>query len=88
MGELAKQVRRTKSTVTALVEKLERNGYVLRMPDPADSRGVLVRLTDKGRALEPAFEAISSGLQRLITDRLSKEEAELLDRLLDKCVNG
>lgn len=88
MSELAKQVRRTKSTVTALVEKLERNGYVLRMPDPADSRGVLVRLTDKGRALEPAFEAISSGLQRLITDRLSKEEAELLDRLLDKCVNG
>ena len=25
---------------------------------------------------------------QLITDRLSKEEAELLDRLLDKCVNG
>mgnify|MGYP003004385347 CR=1 FL=1 len=85
---LAKQVHRTKSTVTALVEKLERNGYVLRIPDPEDSRGVLVRLTDKGRALEPAFEAISNGLQRLITDRLSEEEAALLDRLLDKCVNG
>ena len=68
MSELAKQVHRTKSTVTALVEKLERNGYVLRIPDPEDSRGVLVRLTDKGRALEPAFEAISNGLQRLITD--------------------
>ena len=70
MSELAKQVHRTKSTVTALVEKLERNGYVLRIPDPEDSRGVLVRLTDKGRALEPAFEAISNGLQRLITERL------------------
>ena len=88
MSELAKQVHRTKSTVTALVEKLERNGYVLRIPDPEDSRGVLVRLTDKGRALEPAFEAISNGLQRLITDRLSEEEAALLARLLDKCVNG
>ena len=66
MSELAKQVHRTKSTVTALVEKLERNGYVLRIP----------------------FEAISNGLQRLITDRLSEEEAALLDRLLDKCVNG
>ena len=41
MSELAKQVHRTKSTVTALVEKLERNGYVLRIPDPEDSRGVL-----------------------------------------------
>ena len=65
-------------------------GYfgLVRIPDPEDSRGVLVRLTDKGRALEPAFEAISNGLQRLITDRLSEEEAALLDRLLDKCVNG
>ena len=86
--EACNMVHRTKSTVTALVEKLERNGYVLRIPDPEDSRGVLVRLTDKGRALEPAFEAISNGLQRLITDRLSEEETALLDRLLDKCVNG
>ena len=39
MSELAKQVHRTKSTVTALVEKLERNGYVLRIPDPEDSGG-------------------------------------------------
>lgn len=88
MSELARRVHRTKSTVTALVEKLERNGYAQRVPDPADSRGVLVRLTDKGKALEPAFAAISDGLQRLITDRLSEEEAELLDRLLAKCVNG
>ena len=58
------------------------------MPDPADSRAVLVRLTDKGRTLEPTFAAISEGLQRLITDRLSAEEAALLDRLLAKCVNG
>ena len=88
MSDLAKQIRRTKSTVTTLVEKLERNGYVERVPDPADSRGVLVRLTDKGRALEPAFTAISSGLQGLLAARLIDEEAALLERLLAKCVNG
>ena len=47
-----------------------------------------IRRIPGGCALEPTFEAISNGLQRLITDRLSEEEAELLDRLLDKCVNG
>ena len=88
MSELAKRVHRTKSTVTTLVEKLERNGYAQRVPDPADSRGVLVRLTDKGKALEPVFAAISEGLRRLIADRLDAEEAELLNRLLAKCVNG
>lgn len=88
MSDLAKRIRRTRSTVTTLVEKLERNGYVERVPDPADSRGVLVRLTDKGRALEPAFTAISSGLQGLLAAHLNDEEAALLERLLAKCVNG
>lgn len=88
MSDLAKRIRRTKSTVTTLVEKLERNGYVERLPDPADSRGVLVRLTGQGRALEPAFTAISSGLHELLAQRLSDEEAALLERLLAKCINA
>lgn len=88
MSDLAKRVCRTKSTATTLVEKLERHGYVERLPDPSDSRGVLVRLTVTGRALEPTFKAISSGLQELIAQRLNEEEAELLERLLAKCVNG
>ena len=38
MGELTRKVRRTKSTVTVLVAKLARAGYVERRPDPAASR--------------------------------------------------
>ena len=85
-SELALHAHRTKSTVTTLVTKLERNGYVERIPDPADSRGVKVRLTDKGRALKPAFEAISNGLQEIITSRLTADEARQLEQLLAKCV--
>lgn len=88
MSELALHAHRTKSTVTTLVTKLERNGYVERIPDPRDSRGVKVRLTDKGKELRPAFEAISDGLTELISRNLTEEEAEELERLLAKCVAG
>lgn len=88
MSELALHAHRTKSTVTTLVTKLERNGYVERIPDPKDSRGVKVRLTDKGKELRPAFEAISDGLTELISRNLTEEEAEELERLLAKCVAG
>lgn len=88
MSDLALHAHRTKSTVTALVSKLERTGYVERMPDPEDSRGVKVRLTDKGRALKPTFDEISSGLQNIILSRLSSEEALQLERLLAKCVDS
>ena len=87
MSELALHARRTKSTLTALVAKLERNGYVERLPDPRDSRGVRVRLTAKGAALRPAFDAISDGLQKRILSKLTEEEAQQLERLLAKCVD-
>lgn len=88
MSDLALHAHRTKSTVTALVSKLERTGYVERMPDPEDSRGVKVRLTDKGRALKPTFDEISNGLQNIILSRLTSEEALQLERLLAKCVDS
>lgn len=86
MSELSMRAHRTKSTLTTLVGKLEKNGYVERLADPADSRGVKVRLTDKGRELKPAFIAISDGLQDIIRSKLSQEEAEQLETLLAKCV--
>lgn len=87
MTELARSIGRTKSTVTVLVEKLEREGYVCRVPNESDSRGVLVQLTEKGLALKPVFEGISDGLVALVSQKLSTEEAAILDKLLRKCVD-
>ncbi len=87
MSELALRARRTKSTLTTLVTKLEKSGYVERLPDPTDSRGVKVRLTDKGKSLKPAFIAISDGLQNLILSKLTEDEAAQLEKLLAKCVD-
>lgn len=87
MSELALRARRTKSTLTTLVTKLEKSGYVERLPDPTDSRGVKVRLTDKGKSLKPAFIAISDGLQDLILSKLTEDEAAQLEKLLAKCVD-
>ena len=86
MGELTRKVRRTKSTVTVLVSKLARAGYVERRPDPADSRSTLVS-TEKGQSLRPAFEAISDGLDNMLRQRLSDGELAELSSLLKKAVS-
>lgn len=46
---LAKESRITKQSMSALVDDLEKKGYVERTPDPADARATLIRLTPKGR---------------------------------------
>ena len=47
----------TKQTAGALVDELERNGYVARRPDPADARARLVVLTARGEKLCAAAAA-------------------------------
>ena len=87
MSERAHCVRRTKSTVTTLTDKLERGGYIRRIPNPADSRSTLVELTEKGQALRPTFHRISEGLQTLVSRNLTPEELETLNSLLEKCLH-
>jgi DNA-binding MarR family transcriptional regulator len=49
LGELAVALDSTPRNVTGLVDHLERDGLVERVPDPDDRRAVRARLTDKGR---------------------------------------
>lgn len=87
MTDLAKAVGRSKSTLTTLVEKLEREKLLVREADSEDSRAVIVQLTEKGLQLQPAFESISKDLESFLTARLSEEEVQTLDRLLRKAVD-
>ncbi|MDG4669436.1 MarR family transcriptional regulator [Mycobacterium sp. 236(2023)] len=48
LTELADQARVTKQTAGALVDQLERSGYVTRLPDPTDARARLVTLSKRG----------------------------------------
>lgn len=87
MSDLSRRVRRTKSTVTTLTDKLERGGYLRRVPNPEDSRSTLVELTEKGQALGPTFHRISEGLQSLVSKNLTPEEIDTLNALLEKCLH-
>lgn len=51
LTDLAEQASVTKQTTGALVDELERAGYVVRKPDPADARARLVTLSARGRRL-------------------------------------
>src|SRR4249920_2130242 len=49
-GRLLRETLVTSGTMTNRVDRLEERGFVTRLPDPNDRRGVLVRLTDAGRS--------------------------------------
>jgi DNA-binding MarR family transcriptional regulator len=48
-GGLGEQLRLTSGGATALIQRLERGGYVTREPNPADWQSTLLRLSEFGR---------------------------------------
>ena len=58
-GRLLRETLVTSGTMTNRVDRLVSRSLVERLPDPADRRGVLVRLTDEGlRTVDGALEAL------------------------------
>ncbi len=49
--DLMKSVTLSSGAMTNRIDRLEEAGLVKREPDPSDRRGVLIRLTDRGREL-------------------------------------
>lgn len=84
MAEIAVRIGRDKSTVTALVDKLLRLGYVVKERASEDSRVVYVALTPKGQELEPVFEAISQKLLEMFYTGVTEEEKQELLRILSR----
>lgn len=67
-GRLAETLVRTSGGMTKTVDRLERLGLVRRSPDPRDRRGVLVRLTAKGRRrCAQASESYATARRRVLS---------------------
>jgi DNA-binding MarR family transcriptional regulator len=74
--------------MTSRLDRLERRGYVKRVPDPNDRRGVQVELTDAGRkVLEEAVAANTTSERQLLGDLNKKEMAALTKTLREILAN-
>jgi DNA-binding MarR family transcriptional regulator len=84
MGDIGEKTLIAKGTLTGVVDRLERKGFVTRETPPENRRSVIVQLTTEGQALfERVFPAhIGDIKQRL--EPLDASEMELLRVLLNR----
>jgi DNA-binding MarR family transcriptional regulator len=82
MGELAARARLAKQTMTTMVRLLERDGLIVREPDPGDRRATRIRLTPRAREFEPVAEEVLAELDALVASRLTKQQTTALPRAL------
>ncbi len=79
---LVQQSGRVKSTVTGMVNTLEKHGYVYKLECAEDARSTLIGLTEKGKAIRQVFEEISDTLEkRVFGDMLLADRQRIMELL-------
>ncbi len=86
VGELGKTLYLDSGTLTPLLHKLEKAGYVVRRRSSEDERVVRITLTREGAALREKAEGIPQRIGSCI--RISGEEARTLYTLLYRILEG
>ena len=62
LGDLSSALGVTARNITTIVDALEREGLLVRKPDPTDRRAILLELTEKGHAHVEHIHAVQSDL--------------------------
>jgi DNA-binding MarR family transcriptional regulator len=88
LGDLADDLESTPRNITGLVDHLERDGLVERIPDPDDRRSVRARLTDAGRVRIEAIWQEGIEHQFEIVQGFSKDDLAQLRHLCLKLVES
>lgn len=57
-GELAEKLQITPATITKMIQRMEKTGFVQRQSDASDQRVSRVYLTDAGRAIRAQLESV------------------------------
>ena len=86
--DLYRSLMRTSGAMTHRLKRLERDGLVRRVADPADGRSLLVELTAKGRRLVDRLAALHVENEGRLLEPLDEAERAVLAGLLRKLLLG
>lgn len=88
VGDISRRLMLDSNTLTPLLQRMEKEGLVIRTKGIADGRQTLVSLTKKGHALEEQAKEVPSCMASLWGDTpLSPDEANRLVSNLDNIIN-
>ena len=87
MHDLASSVLLSRSGLTRLVDRLERDGCIERRTCESDARGAFAVITESGRSrLNSARRTHLDGVRRHFLNHLSDEEQQQLGNLWDRMI--
>jgi DNA-binding MarR family transcriptional regulator len=84
LNELASQQCCSRSTITGIIDTMEKNDLVFRDRTGEDRRVILVRLTEKGKSLKSELSSVAETLSNCCVGGLKADEFVQLKSLLER----
>ncbi len=81
---LAKKTSLGKSTLTSMLDRLEQNGFVRRVPSKEDRRTILIKLTEKDRECRDLYTKITNEKTELFYKGFSPKEIDAFESYLQR----
>lgn len=88
INELAKKTQLKKSTLTSMLDRLEKMGYIKRLRSKKDRRKILIKRTEKDRTMEKKYVEVSEEMTRLFYKGFSKSEIDRFEKDLERILNN
>ncbi len=86
--ELANELKIKKPTVTILIDKLEKKGYIKRVASKSDRRVTHIMMDEKGQIIQQLRKIASRRLEETISRSLNETEVSILAEILKKLANS
>ncbi len=80
--QLAKNTSLGKSTLTSMLDRLENNGYIIRIPSSKDRRKIIIKLTEKDKKLQDVYTHVSQEMTNLFYKGFTAKEIDSFEKYL------
>ena len=86
--ELVKKTSLDKATLTGIIDRLERDGFIIRSHNPQDKREIIISRTGKDEIFKTKIPAASDKQNALFYKDFSQEEIFTFEKMLKKILKN
>lgn len=86
--ELVKKTSLDKATLTGIIDRLERDGFIIRSHNPQDKREIIISRTGKDEIFKTKIPAASNEQNALFYKDFSQEEIFTFEKMLKKILKN
>lgn len=88
ISSLSAQTSLANTTLTAMLDRMESIGLIVRKPDPGDRRNRLIALTEKAKSLQDDYTAISQKMNDIYYNGFTEPEIVQFESYLQRVLNN